>query len=128
MAQNDNQRRAAQSVAAWLAAHHKNPAWLVDQTGADPGTVGDFLNGHRWPKLGTQGKIEAAIGWAPGTLRAVGNGDPAPDVTPVSEDAYVAAPGDVTTGTATLDDVMRAIQEMRRDLDELKRTQGQSGP
>jgi hypothetical protein len=74
--QNANQARAAQAVAAWLAHHEKNPAWLVDMTGADPGTIGDFLNGHRWPKLGTQGKIEKALGWPPGSIRQIGLGYP----------------------------------------------------
>lgn len=74
MAQNTTQRRASDLVAAWLARNEKNPAWLVDQTGADPGTIGDFLNGLRWPKTGTQGKIEKALGWHPGTIRQIGNG------------------------------------------------------
>ncbi|GAA1138767.1 hypothetical protein [Nocardioides aquiterrae] len=74
MAQNSSQRRASDLVAAWLAQNEKNPAWLVDQTGADPGTIGDFLNGVRWPKTGTQGKIEKALGWQPGTIRQIGNG------------------------------------------------------
>ncbi len=65
-------------MAAWLAGHRRNPAWLVDQTGVDPGTIGDFLNGLRWPKLSTQGKIEAALGWEPGTIRQVGNGGEVP--------------------------------------------------
>jgi hypothetical protein len=81
MAQNENQRRASDAVAAWLAKHRRNPSWLVGQTGADPGTIGDFLNGTRWPKLGTQGKIEAAVGWAPGTIRQIGNGGDVPDLT-----------------------------------------------
>lgn len=74
MAQNSSQRRASDLVAAWLAQNEKNPAWLVDQTRADPGTIGDFLNGVRWPKTGTQGKIEKALGWQPGTIRQIGNG------------------------------------------------------
>jgi hypothetical protein len=91
MAQTESQRRASDAVAAWLAKQRRNPAWLVTETGADPGTIGDFLNGSRWPKLATQGKIEAAVGWAPGTIRQIGNGgdvpaveDPAPNrATPV---------------------------------------------
>ena len=78
MAQTESQRRASDGVAAWLAQQRRNPAWLVTATGADPGTIGDFLNGSRWPKLGTQGRIEAAIGWPPGTIRQIGNGGPVP--------------------------------------------------
>lgn len=81
MAQTENQQRASDAVAAWLAAHHRNPSWLVVESGADPGTISDFLNGSRWPKLGTQGKIEKALGWSPGTIRQIGNGGDVPDVT-----------------------------------------------
>lgn len=89
MAQTDTQRRASDAVAAWLARHHRNPAWLVDVTGADPGTIGDFLNGSRWPKLGTQGKIEQAVGWPAGTIRHIGNGGEVPPLETVG-----AAPKD----------------------------------
>jgi hypothetical protein len=80
MAQTDLQRRASDAVAAWLAKHGRNPGWLVATTGADPGTIGDFLNGLRWPKLSTQGRIEEAIGWAPGTIRKIGFGGDVPDL------------------------------------------------
>ncbi len=78
MAQTPNQRRASDAVASWLAGHHRNPAWLVDETRVDPSTIADFLNGLRWPKLSTQGKIEAAVGWDPGTIRRIGNGSDVP--------------------------------------------------
>ncbi len=95
MAQTPNQARAAQQVAAWLAAHEKNNAWLVDATSSDPGTIGDFLNGHRWPKVGTQGRIEKALGWPPGSIRQIGNGSDPEAVGALLQDAdYVAAPGD----------------------------------
>lgn len=81
MAQTKDQLRASDAVAAWMAHREWNNAQLVAATGADAGTVGDFLNGKRWPKTGTQGKIEKALGWAPGTLRAIALGGPAPDVT-----------------------------------------------
>lgn len=79
MAQTSNQQRAAQAVAAWMAHLEWNNTQLVAATGADPGTIGDFLNGKRWPKLGTQGKIERALGWAAGTLRVIAAGGAAPD-------------------------------------------------
>lgn len=58
-----------------------NNAALVTAAGVDAGTVGDFLNGQRWPKLGTQGKLERALRWPAGTLRAIAMGEdaPAPD-------------------------------------------------
>jgi hypothetical protein len=79
MAQTNNQRRAADAVAARMAHLEWNNTQLVAATGADPGTIGDFLNGKRWPKLGTQGKIERALSWAPGTLRTIAAGGPAPE-------------------------------------------------
>jgi len=50
-----------------MAEKEWNNTHLVALTKVDPGTVGDFLNGKRWPKIGTQGKIEKAIGWEAGT-------------------------------------------------------------
>ena len=63
MAQTTNQQRAAHAVAARMARLEWNNTQLVAATGADPGTIGDFLNGKRWPKIGTQGKIERALEW-----------------------------------------------------------------
>lgn len=79
MAQTRDQRRASLAVSAWLAHNERNTAWLVRQTEADPGTIGDFLNGNRWPKFRTQGRIEKALGWAAGTLTEIADGGPAPD-------------------------------------------------
>lgn len=92
MAQSSGQRRASQAVVAWLAHHEQNAAWLARQTKADPGTIGDFLNGNRWPKYGTQGKIEKAVDWPAGTLTAIADGgDPpaleAPSIGPSEDDA-----------------------------------------
>lgn len=81
MAQTKNQQRAAQAVAAWMAQNEWNNTQLVTKADADPGTIGDFLNGKRWPKIGTQGRIEKALGWAPGTLRSIAMGGPSPDPT-----------------------------------------------
>lgn len=79
MAQTTNQQRAAHAVAAWMAHLEWNNTQLVAATGADPGTIGDFLNGKRWPKIGTQGKIERALAWTPGTLRLIASGGPVPE-------------------------------------------------
>lgn len=82
MAQTKNQQRAAHAVAAWMAHQEWNNTQLVAATGADPGTIGDFLNGKRWPKIGTQGKIEKALSWPAGTLRSIASGGPVPDLVP----------------------------------------------
>ena len=90
MGQTKNQQRAANAVAARMAHLEWNNAQLVAATKSDPGTIGDFLNWKRWPKLGTQGKIEHALGWPAGSLRAIAAGGPAPSPTvtvgPRSED------------------------------------------
>lgn len=84
MAQKQHQRRAADAVAARMAHLEWNNSQLVSVARVDAGTVGDFLNGKRWPKIGTQGKIEKALGWPLGTLRSIAAGGPAPD--PASPD------------------------------------------
>ncbi len=79
MAQTNNQQRAAHAVAARMAHLEWNNTQLVAATRADPGTIGDFLNGKRWPKIGTQGKIERALDWPAGTLRTIAAGGLAPE-------------------------------------------------
>ena len=97
VAQTEAQRRASLAVTAWLAGHERNTAWLVRQTKADPGTIGDFLNGQRWPKYGTQGRIEKALGWEPGTLTAIADGaDPPAEAESVSPDLQDAPQDDST--------------------------------
>ncbi len=127
--QSSAQRRASDRVAAWLAHHEKNPAWLVDETKADPGTIGDFLNGSRWPKLGTQGKIERALGWSAGTIRQIGNGADPDDLgatvsAETQDESYVAAPGERAEGDVSNAALMAAIMEMKRDIEELKKGRG----
>lgn len=74
LAQTHAQKVASDLVAAWLAARGRSNSWLVAESGVAPDTVHDFLNGHRWPKLGTQGKIETALAWPAGTIRQIANG------------------------------------------------------
>lgn len=119
MAQTESQRRASDAVAAWLAHRRRNPAWLVAATGADPGTIGDFLNGSRWPKLGTQGRIEAAIGWQPGTIRQIGNGGPVPaidthDATTGSPVGANVDPGLIAELSAASPETIEAIRAVLR--------------
>lgn len=95
MAQTQGQRRASRAVTAWLANEERNAAWLVRQTGADAGTIGDFLNGNRWPKFKTQGRIEKALGWQPGTLTEVADGAQPPSMeATVGGDAEDAGSGE----------------------------------
>jgi len=62
-------RRAALAI---MASRDWKPAALATAADVDPGTAGDFLLGKRWPKVGTLGKLDAALGLTRGTLAAIG--------------------------------------------------------
>lgn len=72
MATPTGKATARRAVLAEVASRGWNPAALADAAGIDYGTAGDFLNGKRWPKVATLGKIDVALGWTPGTLAAIG--------------------------------------------------------
>ncbi|MCW2542821.1 MAG: hypothetical protein JWM40_373 [Frankiales bacterium] len=80
MANNDGRTRARLAVAAELAHREWSPGRLAAESGADPGTIGDFLSGKRWIKLPTQGKIERALGWPAGTTSAIEAGAEPPAI------------------------------------------------
>lgn len=131
MAQNSHQRTASTRVAAWLSQNEHNNAWLAAKAKIDLGTVGDFLNGLRWPKAPTQGKIEKALGWPPGSIHQLGQGDavdvpmePAvsgdPQDADRSEDDYVKAPGATVESDITNADLMREILRSRAEYDQLR--------
>jgi len=41
---------------------------FADKAKLDPGTLGDFLDGRRWPQGGNRTKIERALGWPLGKI------------------------------------------------------------
>jgi hypothetical protein len=47
---------------------------FAKRAGIDPGTLGNFLDGTRWPQSRTLSKIEAAIGWTPGYIAELAEG------------------------------------------------------
>lgn len=72
MASRDDRRDTArQAVAAQMADRGWDPVDLAREAKADLDTVTLFLNGSRWPKISTQGRIERALGWAPGSVAAI---------------------------------------------------------
>ena len=78
---NDEGRiRARLAVTAELAHREWNAARLASHSKADPGTIGDFLAGKRWIKLPTQGKIERALEWPPGTISSIEAGGEPPAI------------------------------------------------
>ena len=63
---------AVKLVVGEMAKRRWSQARLAREAGVDPATVGDFVNGRRWPIVPTLAKIEAALGLTPGTLAAIG--------------------------------------------------------
>src|SRR5690348_3721114 len=53
-------------------------ASLAREAGVDTGTVGDFLNGSRWPYAPTLAKLDRALGFEIGTLERMAEEEPPP--------------------------------------------------
>lgn len=87
MVQNAHERRASLAVAAELHRRGWKNRNLSDATGkrggydkpVDVGTIGDFLNGSRWPRRDTLARFERVLGWPPGSIEeyALEGGTPA---------------------------------------------------
>jgi hypothetical protein len=81
MSTRDERRNLArQAVSAQMADRGINPTDVARQAKINPDTIGDFLAGTRWPKIGTQGKIERALNWPPGTISQIESTGRAPVV------------------------------------------------
>jgi hypothetical protein len=80
MPNNEGRTRARLAVAAELAHREWSTSRLARESGADPGTIGDFLGGKRWIKIPTQGKVERALGWRAGTIAAIESGQEPPQI------------------------------------------------
>jgi len=87
MAETDGRTKARLAVLAELAARRWNNTRLAREAGADIATISDFLSGARWPKSPTQGKVESALGWPPGTIAGVAAGLEPPSVGGPDDDA-----------------------------------------
>lgn len=82
--------RAREAVATELRRRGATPRQLALQAGLSGDTVNDFLNGVRWPRSGSLGKIEAFFGWAPGHLDRVEGDDGATEEAAGSADPGAA--------------------------------------
>ena len=96
MAQTPGQQRAADAVAAelaergWTNKDLSEATRTSDDSPVDSGTIGDFLAYKRWPKIGTLGRFERALGWPAGSLRKLAlHGEPIPKL-----DGSVSPPRD----------------------------------
>lgn len=96
--------RVRQAVRDSLAESQRDPAWLARAAEVDYGTVSDFLAGNRWPRFSTLAKIEAALGWAPGTIDRLTRGAEPPTTTPPTGLAIGAFDVDATEA------MLRAIE------------------
>lgn len=75
------------AVKAEMSHRGWNIKQLGDASGLDKSTVGDFLDGSRWPRIKTLGALERALDWPAGTITAMLEGAGAPRVGGPSEDA-----------------------------------------
>lgn len=82
-----DQRAAAAAVEAAAGEKGWGIGELAAQADVDPGTVGDFLGGRRWPQIKTRGALERALGWPAGSIARIAHGDPPPVVGPATQDA-----------------------------------------
>lgn len=78
--ENPNRARARTAVVEAMSGLGLTKTEFAREAGLDVGTVGDFLDGSRWPRLPTLAKIDAALGWAPGTTSSVASGGDVPNV------------------------------------------------
>ena len=118
---------------------------LATRAELDPGTVGDFLAGHRWPRIATLGKIESALGLNPGDLQAFADERLQPDiylmlkppivvetedVGPDDDAGYVADPtGPPALSQISDDELADRIRAGLEAMDEMRRrTERRAGP
>lgn len=62
---------AARAVVWAMAEMTWNQSDLAREAGIDPGTLGDFLAGRRWPQAKSRSKIEQALHLNPGMLHNI---------------------------------------------------------
>ena len=121
MPDNDGRTRARLAVAAQLAHREWSPARLAAEAGADPGTIGDFLGGRRWIKLPTQGKIERALAWPPGTLSSIEAGAEPPAIEgSVGPDAEASGIGTIKArkpANMSDEDFRRLLTEYQEEIE-----------
>lgn len=74
MAQSEGQKRATDAVAAEMAERGWTKKDLSDLSEVDYSTVSDLLSYERRIQSRTQGALEKALGWVPGTYRLISLG------------------------------------------------------
>ncbi len=75
MTESSGRDRARQAVAAQMSAFDWNTSDLARNAAVDVGTVGDFLNGSRWPQSATRSKLARALSWTSESIDLIVRGD-----------------------------------------------------
>lgn len=114
--------RVRADVVAAMSDLRWNLQDLIDRAGVDRKTLKAFIDGDRWPQMGTLGRIEGALGWEPGRIAGMLRGDLQTTVGgPTQDDAYVAAPGEAAPQNVSNADVLAEVRAMREDVNALSR-------
>lgn len=116
----EGRKRASRAVSAELSSQLRNPADLARETGLDTGTVGDFLSGKRWMRTKNRGLVEAALGWAPGTLERIAEGeDPrVPAGAPEEDLSLEAARERLAAASQQISYVKRILDHLSHEADQ----------
>lgn len=70
------EQRTREAALRAMSTQGYSAAALAREAGLDPGTVGDFLAGKRWPRREKLAAIERALMFADGTLSRMAEGAP----------------------------------------------------
>lgn len=84
MRPNEDAARAA--VRAAMHTQSIEVAQLARATKLDPGTITDFLNGTRWPRVASLAKLDNYFGWTPGYLATLATSTKSETVSSDSQD------------------------------------------
>lgn len=83
----ESRRRVRIAVKGAMSSRGWNIQQLIDASGLDRSTLGDFLAGERWPQSRTLGAIERSLDWPPGSIANVLEGGEPPAVSGPAQDA-----------------------------------------
>lgn len=83
----EQRRRVRVAVKGEMGRRGWNIQQLIDESNLDRSTLGDFLEGKRWPQSRTLGAVEKALGWPAGSIADMIEGGPPPTVGGDNEDA-----------------------------------------
>jgi lambda repressor-like predicted transcriptional regulator len=80
-------RRVRVAVKGEMGRRGWNIQQLIDESGLDRSTLGDFLDGKRWPQSRTLGAVERALDWPVSSIAMMLEGGDPPAVGGDTQDA-----------------------------------------